>query len=145
MSLSLEFSLFLDATDYPEITICPFPSYNQTAFTLYGYDNSFQYSVGNTTGGALKIFGWNGNDSTELEKIITDISLIKSVKQCPYTRIVFAEENRFDFRYVKVDMHLTGFKHPLGQGCLKSQNCLVPYNGFITKSGSYKSSFKQYR
>ena len=108
--------VILDTTDYPEITICPFPSYNQTAFKKYGYNNSFQYSIGKVEGSS-KIFGWNGNDSTKIEKIISDISLIKSVKQCPHTRVIFAEENGNDFRYVKVDMHLTGFKHPIGQCC----------------------------
>ena len=30
--------------DYPDITLCPFPSHNQTTLESYGYKNTYHYA-----------------------------------------------------------------------------------------------------
>ena len=38
-------SIFLlEPEDYPDITLCPFPSYNQPKLESYGYGQSFEYA-----------------------------------------------------------------------------------------------------
>ena len=106
----------VEPMDYPEISICPFPSYNRSAFTFYGYANSFDYSIGKVNG-SIDSFGWNGNTTTEIEAIVSDISLIKSVSQCPFTRVYFKDKKTLKFNIEILEMQLTGSKYPIGKCC----------------------------
>ena len=54
--------------NYPDIIICPFPSFDQIAIRKFGYKNLFEYSSGEMWETSAKVDGWagHGNYSTEI-------------------------------------------------------------------------------
>ena len=100
--------------DYPDITICPFPSWNQEELKKLGYVQNFHYSKGRLHESTM--FGWSGN-STEisLESVIDQISILKNQTECPLTRVLMRSEDKEKF--LKVEFKLTSMKHPDGRCC----------------------------
>ena len=45
--------------DFPDVTICPFPSYNQPELIALGYGQSYEFAKGILHNSKLK--GWRGN------------------------------------------------------------------------------------
>ena len=45
--------------DFPDVTICPFPSYNQPELITLGYGQSYEYAKGVIDKSTLS--GWSGN------------------------------------------------------------------------------------
>ena len=110
--------IFEGPQDYPDITICPFPSYDQPQMLSQGYGQSFEYAKGILNGRKLK--GWSGNGSKAVDEIIEDISILKSPEDCPLTRVVLLHSNSENF--VPIQMKLTRVMHPGGRCC----QALVP-------------------
>ena len=88
--------------DFPDVTICPFPSYNQPELIALGYGQSYEFAKGILHNSNLK--GWRGNISgvqidfyqnlkvmTQIiqgsspEAVIKKVSMIRNVKECPET------------------------------------------------------------
>ena len=64
--------------DFPEIMICPEPTFDVNALTSRGYEaDYFPYFVGSP------VFGWTGNKAEDVEKVFKEVSSIKSVEDCP--------------------------------------------------------------
>ena len=62
-------------------------------------------------------FGWEGNSSfDDAEKVINDISVYKSIEDCPYTRVGFRNKHKISFTIVH-QKSLTPFIHPYGRCC----------------------------
>ena len=110
--------IFEGPQDYPDITICPFPSYDQPQMLSQGYGQSFEYAKGILNGRNVK--GWSGNGSKAVDEIIEDISILKSPEDCPLTRVVLLHSNSENF--VPIQMKLTRVMHPGGRCC----QALVP-------------------
>ena len=56
--------------DFPEIIICPEPTFDINALTSRGYEGDyFQYFVGSPE------FGWAGNKSEDVRKVFMEVSL----------------------------------------------------------------------
>ena len=64
--------------DFPEIIICPEPTFDINALTSRGYEGDyFQYFVGSPE------FGWAGNKSEDVRKVFMEVSTLKTVGDCP--------------------------------------------------------------
>ena len=100
--------------DYPDITICPFPSWNQEELKKLGYVQNFDYSKGTLHGSTM--LGWSGNSTgVTLESVIDQISILKNQTECPFTRVLMRSEDKEKF--LQVEFKLTSMKHPLGRCC----------------------------
>ena len=70
--------------DFPDIFICPMPSYKLEELEKHGYHNSFEYSYGHLHNTKFAGAGnWGGNYSLTPEKVIDDISIYKNLEDCP--------------------------------------------------------------
>ena len=77
---------------FPEILLCPLPSYDQTRLTEVGYEDSYWYSYGiplNTS-----FLGWAGDLDQGVENISQSISVIKSNTDCPFIKAWFEEAGK---------------------------------------------------
>ena len=100
--------------DFPDITICPFPSWNQQELVNLGYLNMFDYSKGKLHESPM--FGWSGNSTgISLESVIDKISILKNQTECPFTRVKMWSEGREIFK--EVEFKLTSLYHPSGRCC----------------------------
>ena len=111
---STDLTLFLGSKDFPEISICPYPSFDQSALIKHGYGQSYLYSQGFNRAG--KFIGWNGiNGTMETEELVEEISTLKTVKDCPYTRILLEDAESEDLKVVPLT--LTRAFDPYGRCC----------------------------
>ena len=100
--------------DFPDITICPFPSWNQQELVELGYAQSFEYSKGKLDESTM--FGWSGNSTgISPENVFDKISILKNQTECPFTRVMMRSEGREIFNEVK--FKLTSLYHPSGRCC----------------------------
>ena len=73
-----------------------------------GYGQSFKYAKGVLEETELK--GWKGSGNKSVKDVIDDISLLKSTKDCPSTRVVL--HNSISESFVPVEMSFTRVIHP---------------------------------
>ena len=100
--------------DFPDITICPFPSWNQQELKKIGYVHSFDYSKGMLRDSAM--FGWSGNlTESSPESVLEQISIFKNQTECPFSRVMMRSEGREIFK--TVEFKLTSLFHPRGRCC----------------------------
>ena len=98
--------------DYPDITICPFPSWNPEELRKLGYGNSFDYSKGTLES---TMIGWSGNSTETVDSVIDKISILKNQTDCPFTRVLMRSKDKEKF--LQVEFKLTSMKHPVGRCC----------------------------
>ena len=111
--------------DFPDITICPFPSWNQQELVKLGYGQSFEYSKGKLYESAM--FGWSGNSTgIPLESVFDKISILKNQTECPFTRILLRSKGREIFK--ELEFKLTPLCHPSGRCCKVSIKCIALTN-----------------
>ena len=72
----------LSAEDFPEIILCPEPSIYTDAVESRGYADQAAYFMGMNTSDLTQI-GWVGNRSEDVEKVSQEVSVLKSIKDCP--------------------------------------------------------------
>ena len=73
---------FLEPSHFPDITICPFPSFDEVKIKEFGYHNLFEYSKGiMRIEGWKKFKGWIGYGNYSMETIARNISTIKDIKE----------------------------------------------------------------
>ena len=114
---------FLGFRNYPHITLCPYPSYDLKIITTLGYHNAFDYSLGKSID--KRIVGWNsfGSMTNSTRFIIRNVSTIKSVRECPWSRVVWIDNKGLTI-YEKLEMKLTSPFYPKGTCC----QAVVPKN-----------------
>ena len=92
--------------DFPEIMICPEPTFDVNALTSRGYKGDyFLYFVGS------KVFGWTGNKAEDVKKVFKEVSTLKSVEDCPVGL------HRFTDNRSKADFSLTRALYPFHLCC----------------------------
>ena len=100
--------------DFPDITICPFPSWNQPELIKLGYGQSFKYSKGLLDGSNL--IGWSGNvTGSSPETVIDKVSTIQNQTECPITSVLMRSNGKEKF--VQLHFQLTSLFHPSGRCC----------------------------
>ena len=100
--------------DFPDITICPFPSWDHQEMLRLRYANSFEYSKGTTHNSTM--FGWSGNTSEiNPESVLDKISIIKHPTECPFTRVKMRSEEKE--KSVNLKFQLTNLYHSRGRCC----------------------------
>ena len=106
----------LGVDDFPVMTFCPIKHVDMTKLSFYGYEDLTGYKLGVQMNGSRKSFGWSGkNGNASQTEVIRDISLLKSVHDCPYSNESFA---RFDdFTKTHLEFELTDALFPYHRCC----------------------------
>ena len=68
--------------DFPEILLCPEPSYDPEAVEKHGYWDFFLYVTG-------RDFAWNGMNESDIKEVYENISVLKSQDDCPIEEFGF--------------------------------------------------------
>ena len=102
----------LEPKHFPDMTICPFPSFNRTILNEYGYANSFDYARGKER--SKKFIGWRGRNSSDIEDIILKASTFKTVQDCPTAAILLGKDGQSS---TSVSFTLSQALHPSGVCC----------------------------
>ena len=100
----------LQPRHFPDIFVCPLPSFNLSGLVKHGYMNGYYYSLGEM--GDSKLRGWNGNSSTAPGNVLQDISTWISVEDCPKIRVLFEDET-----LIYMNMTLARMTIPQGLCC----------------------------
>ena len=100
----------LQPRHFPDIFVCPLPSFNLSGLVKHGYMNGYLYSIGYMKDSKHR--GWNGNSSTIPSIVLQDISTWKSVEDCPKIRVLFENEKPF-----YMNMTLARMTFPQGLCC----------------------------
>lgn len=75
---------------FPNILICPYPSYDLEELQSIGYDHSYDYSSGLSEEGNL--IGWRGNNTEDdLAAITHNLSVIRTLQDCPQIKAKFEQ------------------------------------------------------
>ena len=70
--------------NFPDILLCPIPSFDLRELQKLGYEHSHDYTMGVSP--FYRSDGWLGNQSTMgAEEVSEKISIIKTVQDCPET------------------------------------------------------------
>ena len=106
----------MEPKDFPSITICANPGFDNQELKRHGYEQSFKYQIGDVEG--TNKIGWIGNQTANstFEFVADKISTIKSVQDCPSTR-AFLEDEAGNMKFAFVLFELTKPLHPNGQCC----------------------------
>ena len=106
----------IEPEDFPSITICANPGFDNQELINHGYDQSFKYHIGDVEG--TNKIGWIGNktDNSTYELVADKISTIKSVKDCPQTRAFLGDKDGH-IKSSLVFFKLTKPRHPNGRCC----------------------------
>lgn len=96
----------LEPSDFPDITICPYPAYNITNLKKHGYKTAYEYTSGMIADNREKV-SWGGIHNETTEKILEDVSIFKESEDCPYTSALGQE----------VNLTLNKATHPIGRCC----------------------------
>ena len=85
---------FLGFEDFPEIILCPQPVIDVVAAKSRGYGRGVEvFFMGILEEGWNNTVTWSGNASEEVRKVYEEISILKSVGDCP-----FGDESIFWFK-----------------------------------------------
>ena len=71
----------LSADDFPEIIMCPEPSIDLKAVKSKGYGAPDAYFKGYFHG--FQYFSWAGNNLEDVKKVSEEVSMLKSIDDCP--------------------------------------------------------------
>ena len=105
----------------PDVFICSLPSTDLNGLKKHGYGNSFNYVRGRIQN--TKLAGWVGNSSISVENVTYDISIFRSVQDCPLLVALF-EHSKFGKRRIRLNFNITKFTHPQGRCC----HAIIPVN-----------------
>ena len=109
----------LQPKNYPNILVCPFPSYDLTQLKKHGYMDAYSYCKGDLQGEGEFTRGWCGKSNEAIEDVIDDISVLKSIRDCPKMEAVFTEPvlDWKDWKFEKIEYELTNLLYPHGKCC----------------------------
>ena len=94
---------------FPEIRICPVPSFIQSELQRHGYTSGFDFSKGKMRNTELK--GWFGNHSDWN----ISVSTLVRVRDCPVVEIRFKKEKTVS--WLQPELTITRAVHPSGSCC----------------------------
>ena len=94
---------------FPEIRVCPVPSFLQSELQRNGYVSSFDFSQGNLRNTGLK--GWFGNQSDWN----ISVSTLTRVRDCPEVKIKFKKEKTISWQ--QPEMTITRAVYQTGSCC----------------------------
>ena len=91
----------LSEEDFPEIILCPDPSINLSALNSHGYRGADKYFKGVYDWTQVT---WTGNRSEDVKAVSEEVSMLKSIKDCPIGELVFEDNKRIvaEFNLTKV-------------------------------------------
>ena len=98
----------ISAEDIPEMIICPQPSIDLDAVRSRGYPGNEAYVRGISDRHSLEQLGWAGNKSEGVKKVIQEVSILKSIEECP-TAIFWFQKN---MSQVQADLKLVKALNP---------------------------------
>ena len=101
--------------NFPQIIMCPVPSFDQEFISKYGYKNSYKYSQGQVIGKET-IVDWTGNSSFGVEIVESNVSILRNDSNCPKETYISFEVDGLPV-YEKVSYKVTKPLHPYGQCC----------------------------
>ena len=93
---------------FPEIRVCPVPSFLQSELQSHGYVSSFDFSQGNLRNTGLK--GWFGNQSDS-----RDVARLTDVEDCPSVSLKFRTDQAIT--WTQAEMAVTRSINPFGKCC----------------------------
>ena len=108
----------LQPKNFPNILLCPFPSFDLSQLQKHGYSEGYEYCKGNIQGSMSR--GWCGNATKSVEEVIQNIALLKSTNDCPKMKAFFEKDiniDWIDWKDEKVDFEMTKLLHPHGRCC----------------------------
>ena len=106
------FYIKMEPRHFPVTTICPIPSFNQSGLNEHGYDDSYFYAKGQLND--HNMMSWSGL-TNNIEKVLDDISILKTEDNCPGVEVVFEEDGYENIR--NLSSKLTRAFHPYGKCC----------------------------
>ena len=104
----------LQPKHFPDFFLCPIPAFDLDNLKKHGYSSSYNFMKGKFHNGD-KVKSWKGNSTDTHEKILDDISVLKSIKDCPYFSVMF--KHNFKTKYVFASFTLTSPVFPHGRCC----------------------------
>ena len=109
----------LQPKNYPNILVCPFPSYDLSQLKKHGYLDAYSYCKGDLQGEGEFTRGWCGKSNEAIEDVIDDISVLKSIRDCPKLEALFLEPvlDWKDWKFEKIEYELTNLLYPHGKCC----------------------------
>ena len=90
----------ISVDDFPEIIICPERSTDTTALNLRGYPSPEEYYKGLN-------FGWVGNRSEDVKDVYSEISTLKSNRECEHSKNHFGFYESENMTKTEVEFNLT--------------------------------------
>ena len=113
-TLTTQVQTSLQTNQFPEALICSSPAFDQEKLISMGYEHSHDYILGILDGEFLH--GWSGNQSdVSIEKILQDISVMKTEEDCPSAKVKFEEKGKIIKS--KLSLILTRPMYPHGRCC----------------------------
>ena len=111
-----KFHIKMEPRHFPVVTICPIPSFNQSGLNKHGYNDSYDYAKGqlNVKSNDHSMLNWSGL-TNNIEKVLDDISILKTEDNCPGVDVVFEEDEYENIRYLS--SKLTRAFPPYGKCC----------------------------
>ena len=100
----------------PDFFVCPIPAFDLENLQKHGYLSSYNFLKGTLMINDTRKVGWNGKYRITNESVMDDISVIKSVKDCPIFKVLFKHNfEAIDKMYVSYS--LTSPIFPNGRCC----------------------------
>ena len=143
---SSKFNIKLQSRHLPDFFICPIPAFDQLELQKHGYKTSYNFMKGQIRYTKASFKSWIGNSSDADETTLDDISLIKSVKDCPRFFVMFEEKIKHTF----ASFTLTTPVFPHGRCCKvflhKNQtNSPIVRVGIVVKLNKNNTLLKGFR
>ena len=98
--------------NFPDFLICPIPAFDLDKLAQYGYSSTYHFRIGQLFQDS-DFVTWTGNSSSPVERVIQDISMLKSKEDCPDVMALF-EDN---IHQAPVDTVLSNYITTYGLCC----------------------------
>ena len=100
---------YLGPEHFPDIKICPFPSFRESELMIHGYVSSYDFALGSFRDPTLR--GWFGNNSDWN----ISVSTLSEVEDCPSVKLKFKKDN--NIVWDEPELVVTRVVHPAGRCC----------------------------
>ena len=100
---------YLGPEHFPDIKICPFPSFRESELKIHGYESSYDFALGSFRDSASR--GWFGNDSDWS----ISVSTLNEVEDCPSVKLKFKIDDTIVWH--EPGLIVTRVVHPSGRCC----------------------------
>lgn len=134
---------------FPKILLCPFPIMDPSKLRKYGYLDAYSYCKGKIEASNLR--GWCCNYSDPVDLVIQDISILKSIKDCPKLGAIL--ENNIEGKVDEIlHFEITNLLFPYGRCCesiipnkaKKSKLLKIYYEALVNNSLGIAKGFNMF-